>query len=64
MSSSRLYGKVLMKVNENLFFYIVDRIKKAKKIDKIIVATNPNDQKIVQFYKKNRIKFLEDRKIM
>ena len=60
MSSSRLYGKVLMKVNRKpLLLHLIDRIKKAKKIDKIIVATttNPNDQKIVQFCKKNRIKF-------
>ena len=44
-----------MKVNRKpLLLHLIDRIKKAKKIDKIIVATttNPNDQKIVQFCKK------------
>ena len=59
MSSSRLYGKSFTKLSKPLLLHLIDRIKKAKKIDKIIVATttNPNDQKIVQFCKKNRIKF-------
>ena len=60
MNSSRLYGKVLMKVkNKPLLLHLVNRIRKVKKIDKIIVATttNPKDEDIVKFCKKNNLLF-------
>ena len=60
MSSSRLFGKVLMEVNKKpLLLHLINRIKKIKKIDKIIIATtiNPNDIEIVKFCKKYKIDF-------
>ena len=60
MSSQRLPGKVLMKAAGKPFLlHLINRIKKVKKIDDIIVATtlNANDIEIVKFCKKNNIKF-------
>lgn len=60
MNSSRLFGKVLMKVNGRaLLLHLINRIKHVKKIDKIIVATtiNKKDDLIAQFCKKNKIDF-------
>lgn len=60
MGSSRLPGKVLNKINgiPSLEFQI-DRIKKAKKLNKIIVATSNNQQDnvIEKLCKKNDILF-------
>ena len=60
MSSSRLPGKVLMTAaNKPFLLHIVERLKRVKKIDKIIVATtnNKKDEAIIKFCKKNNISF-------
>ena len=60
MSSSRLEGKVLKKIeNKEILKHIIDRIKKSKKLDNIIVATTKNkkDNKIIALLKKNQISF-------
>ena len=52
MGSTRLPNKVLMKVGDTtLLGYELERVKKAKKIDKIVVATTvgANDDASVQF---------------
>ncbi|PEK99089.1 cytidylyltransferase domain-containing protein [Bacillus sp. AFS017336] len=52
MGSTRLPGKVLLKVlNKPLLAYQIERVKRAKLIDEIVVATTTNeiDQKIVDF---------------
>jgi spore coat polysaccharide biosynthesis protein SpsF (cytidylyltransferase family) len=52
MGSSRLPGKVMMEVNgKPILGQVVDRLKSAKHIDKIVVATttNPEDQAIEQY---------------
>lgn len=60
MTSSRLPGKVLMNLaGEPALKRLVDRMKKSKYIDEVIVATTINeaDNKIVDFCEKNEIKF-------
>ena len=60
MSSSRLPGKVLMTAaNKPFLLHLVDRLKRVKKIDKIIIATtnNKKDEAIIKFCKKNNISF-------
>ncbi len=45
IGSTRLPGKVLMEVNGTTLLKIhLDRLKKSKKVDKIIVATTDNDE--------------------
>ncbi|MFA6551013.1 MAG: glycosyltransferase family protein [Patescibacteria group bacterium] len=56
--STRLPGKVLKKINGvTLLEYEINRVKKAKKIDKIVIATtdNKDGEKIKNLCKKNRI---------
>ena len=58
MSSSRLPGKVLRKVNDKpILYYQIERIKKSSKIDKLVVATSVNveDNDIELFCKENNI---------
>ena len=60
MSSTRLPGKVLYKIyDKSVLELIVDRIKKSKKINKIIIATTTKekDDRIVRFCLKNNINF-------
>ena len=60
MGSSRLFGKVLKKVNNiTLLELIVDRVSKSKKLSDVIVATtkNPRDDIIVNLCKRNGFKF-------
>ena len=60
MSSKRLPGKVLKKINGIPILEIVYyRLKKVKKIDKICIVTSrgKSDKKIVDFCKKNKIEF-------
>ena len=61
MTSSRLPGKVLLEsgINKPLLLCLIERIRKVKNIDQIIVATTTNneDNKIVKFCKKNKINF-------
>jgi len=59
MSSTRLPGKVLMKIKgKPMLWYVVSRMKKANLIDEIIVATSKSrlDGAIVNFCEVNRIK--------
>lgn len=56
MGSTRLPGKVLeMALGRPLLFYLVERLKRCKAIDEFVIATttNPLDQQIVDFCKKN-----------
>ena len=60
MGSSRLPGKVLKPINGNpLIKTLIDRISKAKKLDKIIVATSKNkeDDTLVSFCEINEIDY-------
>ena len=61
MTSSRLPGKVLLEsgINKPLLLCLIERIRKVKNIDQIIVATTTNieDNKIVKFCKENKIDF-------
>ncbi|WP_440911610.1 cytidylyltransferase domain-containing protein [Candidatus Pelagibacter sp.] len=60
MNSSRLPGKVLMKINgKPMISFLTDRLRKLKKIDQIIIATTKNkkDDQIVSFCKKNKLDF-------
>ena len=57
MSSTRLPGKVLLKVkNKTILDHLVKRIKLVNKINKIIISTTTNkiDQKIVNWCKKKK----------
>lgn len=58
MSSSRLPGKVLKKINQKpILWYLVSRLKRIKKINRIIIATTVNkiDNQIVRFCKENNV---------
>lgn len=60
MGSSRLPGKVLMKVDDKpLLKFMIDRVRKSKLVDKIIIATteDPKDDPIAMFCKENSIDF-------
>ena len=58
MNSSRLPGKILSKIDgEPLLGILVNRLRHAKTLDKIIVATtgSPKDGPIVEFCQKETI---------
>ncbi len=60
MGSSRLPGKVMMKIkNVPMISLLVDRLKQVKKINKIVVATtvSKNDDYFCKYLKKNKINF-------
>ena len=60
MTSSRLPGKVLMNIGDkSALELMIQRVKKAKKIDNIIVATTTNkeDDPIIELCKKLEIKY-------
>ena len=61
LGSKRFPNKILKKINnkETVLDYIVDRIGKSKKIDKIIITTTKNkiDDKIERHLKKKKILF-------
>lgn len=60
MNSSRLPGKVLMKVDgKPMIQHLIDRIKKVKIINDVIISTtvNSKDIKLVNFCKKNKINY-------
>ena len=60
MGSSRLPGKVLKKLhNKNSIEHMVDKIKKCKKINDIIIATTTNkeDDELANFCSEKCIKF-------
>ena len=61
MNSVRLPGKVMMEVdNKPLLLHTVLRIKKSKFVKRIIIATSnkPEDKKIINFCKKNKLDFI------
>ena len=56
-NSSRLPGKILMKVkNSNLIDYVISIAKKIKSVDKIIVSTtiNNSDDDLIKHLKKKK----------
>ena len=58
MSSRRLPGKVMRQVNgKPMLQYLLDRLKKSKRISKIIMATSTDrsDQEIFDYCQKNQI---------
>ena len=60
MASKRLPGKVLLKAkNITMLDHLIDRLKKVKIIDEIIVATtiNPLDQEIIDFCDAKEIRY-------
>lgn len=60
MGSTRLPGKTLMEISgRSVLQHIVDRIRRARTIDEVIVATSTNklDDAIEELCKKNNIKF-------
>lgn len=60
MGSTRLPGKVLKKaVGKSLLYLLVERLKHSKFLDDIVIATtiNPQDNKIVKFCEKHKIKY-------
>lgn len=62
MGSTRLPGKVMMSIlGKPMLWHIVNRAKKAKLIDQVVVATSmsQDDKKIVDFCKKNNIEVFE-----
>ena len=59
MESTRLPGKVLMNLcGKPVLWHIVDRLKKCKNLDEIVIATSTkkSDDKIIKFTKKYKIK--------
>jgi len=60
MSSTRLPGKVLLKIkNKAILEHIYQNLKKLKLIDKVIVATSTNktDERLVNFCKKKKMDY-------
>ena len=60
MNSSRLPGKVLMKVDgKPMIGYLTERLKKIKKIEQIIISTTKNkkDNPLVSYCKKNNLSY-------
>lgn len=60
MQSNRLPGKVLKPIlNRPMLYYIIQRLKKVRYSDKLIVATSANEQdkRIVDFCKKNDVEY-------
>jgi len=60
MGSSRLPGKVLINVdNKPILLHLITQLKFSKKIEKIVIATTnmPQDDKIINFAKINKIDF-------
>lgn len=61
MGSSRLPGKVMYELkNKPILWHIVERLKKGKYVNDIILATSTSkeDDKIEEFAKKNNIKYI------
>lgn len=60
MSSTRLPGKVMMKINDlPMIHYVINQTKAARLIDDVIIATtnDARDKKIVEYCIKNKIKY-------
>jgi len=58
MNSTRLPGKVMIQVlGKRILQWMIDRVKQAKCLDKIIVATTAKSQKIIDYCRDNEIDF-------
>ena len=60
LGSKRLPNKIIYRIRKYLFLeYLIKRLKLCKNINEIIIATTnlPQDYKIVQIAKKNKVKF-------
>ena len=60
MASSRFPGKILKKIQNNTIIeLIIKRLKKAKLVNDILVATSSNTENkpLIEFLKKKKIKF-------
>ena len=60
INSSRLFGKIVLPINSKpMIEYQIDRIKKSKSLDKIILATtrNKKDDLLNYLLKKKNISF-------
>ena len=67
MASSRFPGKILKKIQNNTIIeLIIKRLKKAKLVNDILVATSSNTENkpLIEFLKKKKIKFFVDQKTM
>jgi spore coat polysaccharide biosynthesis protein SpsF (cytidylyltransferase family) len=65
MRSSRLPGKVMLKIEEKpMLYYVIKQVRSSKLIKDIIIATTTSreDDKIVNYCKKNKIKFFRGSK--
>jgi spore coat polysaccharide biosynthesis protein SpsF len=62
LGSKRLPNKIIYRIKKYLFLeYLIKRLKHSKKFKEIIVATTelPQDKKIVEIAKKNRVKYFQ-----
>jgi spore coat polysaccharide biosynthesis protein SpsF len=62
MGSTRLPGKVLKSIlGKEMLWYLVSRVKNAKLIDQIVIATTTNleDKKIIEFCKREKIDYFQ-----
>lgn len=67
MSSSRFPGKILKKIeNISIIELIIKRLKKAKLVNDILVATSGNKENkpLIKFLKKKKLSFFVDQKMM
>ena len=65
MGSSRLPGKIMLSAcGKSLLYHLLERVKKSKKLEKIIIATTtePEDDVIVNFCKSEKIDFFRGSK--
>lgn len=65
LSSTRLLGKVLLKIlNKPMLQYVIDQVNSSKLITEIIIATTNNveDKKIIDFCKKHHLKYFRGSK--
>ena len=60
-NSVRLPGKVMYKINNTPVIEILyKRLKKSKKLDDIIIATNKKSPNLINFLKKKKLNFLSE----
>ena len=58
LNSTRLPGKVMYKINGTpLIEILYKRLKKSKKLDDVIIATNKNSLSLINFLKKKKINY-------
>ena len=67
VNSKRFPGKILMPLlNKSVLQYQLERLKKLKRVDTLILATtkNKNDNKLVKIAKEKKFLFIEEIKTM